>query len=304
MSDMLLQRNIIKIYAFHDERMIHGWLYHGYILCEESQLELLVNKLSSVKIKSDCDSHKRIHFSDLRSSSKGSSKTMTALEWVKLFRYELIPIMWFYFFGINMNNIDYEKFGSGGLKRNDSIYNRFFEIGLFSACGFFFDFNNVDVAIQSIYSEKRDINEKNRFLELPPYKINQKDTNVFVIDKNITMIDGNPTRETHNRKYCNVINFVDVLTGAFSQVLDYTSKSRGCNEVAERVYSICERITTSPYNKNSRYYKRYAVSFFPKKKKTVSAITENGIELHEDLFYTKRSIRMNQSIIPGLESYF
>jgi len=87
-------RNIIELLAFHDERRIKGWLYHGFVLCEAGQFSLLTNELLKVKTESNCKLDKRIHFSELTSKSTGSSKTRTASRWVELFLKDLYKRMW------------------------------------------------------------------------------------------------------------------------------------------------------------------------------------------------------------------
>lgn len=168
---------------------------------------------------------------------------------------------------------------SNGQHRHARIYNRFFEIGLFSACRFFFDSSIEDVEILQIFSERRDLEEANPFLILTPYKINRRETNVVVKSKQIVQVDGNPSKEIDNPECCDIINLVDVLIGAFSQALDYTSKSRACTEVAEKLMPVC---------------KRYAMSFFPKSRHSVSMIRNYGIRPPEDQFYSRRTIRLYQ----------
>lgn len=296
-------RNIIEILAFHDERMVPNWLYHGFILCDISKLDSLRNDLCDAKYKAKCEPNKRIHFSELRSSSYGSSRTKTAVSWAELFVEKLYQDMWFYFFGINLRNIDYQFFGpsSNGQDRHSKIYNRFFEIGLFSACRFFFDPTIEDVEIKQIFSERRDLKETDSFLILAPYKINRRESNIVVKRKQIIQVDGNPLKEKCYPECCDIINLVDVLMGAFSQAFDYTSKSRACNEVAEKLVTVCQRLSETPYNKNSRYYKRYAISFFPKKRQSVTTIENYGVRPPEGQFYTRRTIRLHQYYIPGFE---
>ena len=296
-------KNIMEILAFHDERMVPNWLYHGFVLCDASKLPSLRTELLNAKMMANCELNKRIHFSGLRSSSHGSSKTKTAVNWAELFVEKLYQDMWFYFFGINLRNIDYQFFGtsSNGRDRHFRIYNRFFEIGLFSACRFFFDPAVEDVEILKVFSEKRVLGGANPFLTLAPYKINRRETNVVVKSKQIIQVDGNPSKERDNPECCDILNLVDVLIGAFSQVFDYTSKSRACTEVAEKLISICQRLSETPYNKNSRYYKRYAMSFFPRNRQSVSMIKDYGVRPPEDQFYPSRTIRLYQYCIPGFE---
>lgn len=123
----------------------------------------------------------------------------------------------------------------------------------------------------------------------------------MVKSRQIIQVDSNPLREKDNPECCEIINLVDVLIGAFSQAFDYTSRSRACTEVAEKLISICQRLSENPYNKNSRYYKRYAISFFPKNRQSTSMIKDYGIRPPEDQFYSSRIIRLSQGCIPGFE---
>src|SRR4030042_593670 len=129
-----MTRSITEILAFHDERWVRRWLYHGFILCEIGSLSSLREALVEAKRKANCNLGKRIHFSELRSSSHGSSRTRTAVNWAGLFVTTLYQHMWFYLFGVNLKNINYQFFGpaSDRQHRHSRIYNRFFEIGLFS----------------------------------------------------------------------------------------------------------------------------------------------------------------------------
>jgi hypothetical protein len=296
-------RSITEILAFHDERWVRNWLYHGFILCEVNRLTSLREALVETKKKANCNLGKRIHFSELRSSSHGSSKTRTAVNWAGLFVSKLYQDMWFYFFGVNLKNIDYQFFGpaSNGQDRRSRIYNRFFEIGLFSACRFFFDPSIEEVEIMRIFSEKRELADTNPFLTLAPYKINRRESNIVVKTRQIYQVDSVPSKEKDNPECCDILNLVDVLMGAFSQALDYTSGSRGCSEVAEKTMPVCRRLAETPYNKNSHYYNRYAMSFFPKSKQSVSKIVSYGTKPPEDQFYSRRTVRLYQGCIPGFD---
>jgi len=300
-------RNIVELLAFHDERLIPNWLYHGFVLCEADKASLLRDKLIEAKNECRCSIDKRIHFSKLTSKSTGSTKTRTAAKWARMFVDELHQILWFYFFGINLPNVDYELFGpsSDGQERDFRIYNRFFEIGLFSACRFFFDTETEDVQILQIFSERRDLEEDNPFLIHAPYKINKRESNVKVKSKQVIQVASSLSRETQYREYVHVINFVDVLTGSFSQVIDYTTRKDGCTEVANKVFPVCRRLSENPYNKNSRYYKRCAMSFFPKQSVSKSSMIGYGIRPPPDQFYCNRVLRLYQpQCIPGFEKFF
>lgn len=203
-----------------------------------------------------------------------------------------------------MTNIDYNFFGpsTNGQLRDLRIYNRFFEIGLFSACRYFFDTVTEKVEILSMLSEKRSLEEDNPFLTYAPYKINKRESNVIVKCKQVIQVASELPKESDHPECVDVVNFVDVIMGAFSQIIDYTSKSRGCTEVADKLFPLCRRLSEDPYNKNSRYYKRCAMSFFPKTKLSKSQILSYGIRPPEEQFYSGRNLRLYQpKCIPGFE---
>jgi hypothetical protein len=299
-------RNVVQLLAFHDERLIPNWLYHGFVLCEVGKSSLLREKLIKAKNECCCSIDKRIRFSKLTSKSAGSTKTRTAAKWARMFIDELYQILWFYFFGINLPNIDYELFGpsSDGQERDFRIYNRFFEIGLFSACRFFFDSETEDVEILQIFSEKRDLEEDNPFLIHAPYKINKRESNVKVKSKQVIQVASSLSREIQYPEYVHVLNFVDILTGSFSQVIDYTTRKDGCTEVADKVFPVCLRMSENPYNKNSRYYKRCSMSFFPKHSVSKLNIMDYGIRPPPNQFYWNRVPRLYQlQCIPGFDKF-
>jgi len=295
----------IELIIFHDERVVpHNWLYHSFILCKCQDFPVLHNDLTKAKDEASCRKDKRIHFSKLTSGSNGSHRTKTAVKWVELFKDEIYVYTWFYLFGINTSRVDYEFFGShsDGGRRDYRIYNRFFEIGLFSACRYFFDAARQKVEISRIISERRDLKKDDPFLSYAPYKVNRKGSNVTIKSKCIIPVAGDLSREHDYPEYVDAINFVDVLMGAFCQCLDYTSQKNGCMEVASKIYPLCNKLSEKPYNKNSRYYKRCAMSFFPKKLHSKSEIMSCGIIPPHDQFYVRRQLRLLQpECLPGFE---
>ena len=127
-----------------------------------------------------------------------------------------------------------------------------------------------------------------------PYRINMRASNITVRDRHIVQAASDPCRETTHPEYTHLVNFVDVLIGSFSEVIDYPTKQGGCTEVAEKVFPVCRKLLESPYNRNSRYYKRYAVSFFPKQLVSKSAMMKYSVSPPEDMFYWNRAPRLHQ----------
>jgi len=297
--------NRVRLLVFHDERFIpKKWLYHGFVLCKPEQFSALQKELLRAKTEVGCGQNKRIHFSNLSSDSAGSSRTRTAVKWAELSVHKLYEHIWFYLFGVNITNIDYQFFGplSDGQIRDYRMYNRFFEIGLYSACRYFFDVENEKVEIVKIFSEERSLEADNPFLNYAPDKINRRQSNIIVKCKQIIHVAGDFSREKDNPECVDTVNFVDVIMGAFSQAIDRTGRQRGCLEVAQQLFPVCQKLCENPYNKNSRYYKRYAMSFFPKNAQSKSQIIRYGIQPPEEQFYPSRALRLYQrECLPGFE---
>jgi len=293
----------VRLFVFHDERRIRDWLYHGFVICEADQFPFLRDELFKAKAECCCAPEKRIHFSELTSTSHGSSKTRTAVKWVRLFVERLYETTRFYLLGVHLSKIDYGFFGPPGDGNRDfRIYNRFFEIGLFAACRYFFDSRNEDVEITQVFAERRDLHADDPFLTHAPHKINSRESNIVVQSREVVQIVSTPSREKDNLDYAHVLNFADVLVGSFSEVIDYTTKKSGCREVAQKAFPICRRLTEQPRNANSRYYKRCALSFFPKQFVKKSAVADYGVKPPDRQFYTNRKLRLYQpECLPGFQ---
>jgi hypothetical protein len=304
-NENVMKKGSLDLIVFHDEREIpKKWLYHGYVLCRPENLCTLQDHLASMKSEASCRPDKRIHFSDITSHSTGSSRTRTAVSWAELFVKHLYQCIWFYLLGIDLTKIDYGlyRLSASARDKNFSIYNRFFEVGLFSACRYFFDYLTDRIEILDIFSEERTLESSDPFLTYAPYKINQREDNIEVKCQQITQVSGDPLREHVHPECVNTLNFVDVILGAFSQSMDWTSSQSGCKEIAQKVYPVCWRLSERPYNKNSKYYKRYAMSFFPKVLHSKSRIMWYGIRPPEQQFYASRNLRLFQSkCLPGFE---
>lgn len=293
-------RDLVELLAFHDERELRGkWLYHGFIFCQVEKCSVLIDDLVDMKNKAKCPIGDRIHFVELTSKSTGSQSTKTAVKWSELFRdpcYVDTIKARFYLLGINLGNINYDAFGpkSNGQDRSFRIYNRFFEIGLFSACRWFFNPATTDVEIANIFSEERSLEKHNPFTFYAPYKINKKESNITINPKHITEISSTPSKEKNFPDYVHVLNLADILVGSFSEVFDYSSTQDGCIEVAGKIYDICDKLSKNPFNTNSRYYKRYTMSFFPRQKLKLSEIMRSETSQLNNQFYYKRQPCLNQ----------
>ena len=107
-------------------------------------------------------------------------------------------------------------------------------------------------------------------------------------------VNSNHEVEGTHRDESHIIQYVDLIIGGFSQVLDNTSKRTGKCEVAKTLLKnrLPEEIMgyDDSTHFKSDYYKKYAVSFFPKTKLSRADIINKdikGIFTGENQFYNK-----------------
>lgn len=283
-----------RLVVFHDERYLKPeWLYHGYLFCSEDSIDWLHARLLEIRSNANCERDKSIHFKELRSGSSGSTRTKTAVGWAKFFVNEMYENAWFYLLGINLRNVDYDFFGpvADGGTRDYRIYNKFFEIGLYSACRFFFDVRKDLVEIVRIFSEKRDLPEDDPFLLHAPYRINKRGSNITINCTQVTPLAGGIKREGQFPEHVDVVNLVDVLVGGCSQVFDNPGRKDGCEEVARILVPVCQFFAINPYNprgENRCYLKKYVASFFPKGGTTLRGLTRGKLPPPNQFYYQRQ----------------
>lgn len=277
-----------RVQIFHDERTIRKeWLYHGFLIVPSAAITEVRETLKNLR-----KTEKEIRFSELTASASTSRSTATALEWARYYRDRLYLIARFHTLGVNLRNIDLNRFGAHNDLRSQKehrAYNRFFEIGLYGGLRFFYP-TNEHVVIEEIYSHNRLLQKGDPFINLPIYKINQRETNIEVSPVEIKQVSTSPVEEQGYPEIVDLVSLADVVVGAHSHNLDYTSHSKtGCDEVADLILEITEKLTKTAFNTNSRYWKRYAMSFFP-----LITIAESDLwasSLGPDLFYRDRNIK-------------
>jgi hypothetical protein len=255
------------VVAFHDERYetTARWLYHGFLVVEHSDWQPLTALLSECRRESSCG--KPVHFVELGGSSRVSSRTRLGLGWAKALERQILPHARFFLLGVDLSRIERSLFGSGARSRGVTdmrIYNRFFEIGLFTALRWFF--NEMDgVHLSHVVAEKRDLPPDDPFRHRAPYRINQRDTNIAVTCPQVDMVPAKGQTDEWSQAALDCLQLTDVLIGGFAQVLDDPNKKSGCIEIAEALLPRVRKMNQNPFNKNSRTWKRLAMRFFPDK---------------------------------------
>jgi len=266
------------------------WLYHVYLIVPVGLVEQVLKRLHECRQTASCPA-KRIHFADLTAHSSTSTRTDTAVRWAKYYREEFYRFGLCSILGIDLGNIDWSRFGSSRDPRSEKehrVYNRFFEIGLYGALRFFYPAEHL-VIVEEIFSERRDLEDSDPFVHYAPYRIALRDSNIIVTAPQVNLIAGDVPRETTFPELVDCIQFVDIIIGSHSHNLDAIAHSKtGCDEVADVILPLTRGLTESPFNPNSRYWKRYSMSFFPKERVDVFRFE---VWPSMSLFYHDRPVR-------------
>lgn len=288
--------NEISCSVFHDEREIQSqWLYHGFLFVPTGNEDLIVDRI--VRERDASTWEKEIHFSKLQ-----NTKTMVdlAMRLTDAFCNYFRDISYFYLMGIDYQNLAKELWVDRKT-RDQRIYNRFFQIGLYSAIKWFFLFKDSDVervTIQTIYSDAKSRTVDDLFHSMPisdtSFKAVIKDEPIVFMDKRIVEVDSDHERETKYIQQSHIIQLADLLVGAFGQALDATSQQEGKCKVADVLtrhglpgilMKYCEPYYSSPY------YKKVNVSFFPREQLTKEEIISEQVFKRVRQFYNSREVK-------------
>lgn len=275
---------------FHDERRHKkDWLYHGFIVIPQEIFPEVMERLNDFRTSTSY--HKKIHFSEM-TEEKYSRRILLAKAWINFLKNEFFNFGYFYFFGVDLKNIRYDLFGDTSCERSRKdyrIYNRFFDISLYSMLRYFF--NDYDVVnVVNIFSHASNRPEEDPFPRYSIKKLNLRQArNIRISPRTVIQISDDNDKETKYKCEANLIQFADNIIGSVGQVLDCSSK-KGCfMELGWLMFPLIEAIANKPYNKRSDYYKRYAINFFPKR---LLAEDEMYSRLRSNMFYVKRELKI------------
>lgn len=234
-----------------------NFFYHGYLLVNNKFGREILDELSKIKGKNSKDSE--ITFKEIK---KDDYRVPIATNWLKTAdRWLQEGKIRFYILGVNKNNL--KNFWQNSWRFEKNVYLKFFEIGLNSLLGWF----KID---PKLYKQLRvtDI-----FYEHGNYDDERKDKIKWLESlsgyKHSESIHSNPKKQRaiNEKLYpmSNLIQFTDVLLGvAKYSFIKINEAHIGKQKCIDNFIDIIERFNNkSAYNPNSRYYKRYALQFFP-----------------------------------------
>lgn len=285
----------IECKIYHDEREIPGkWLYHGFLFVPTDCQDGILTDLAEERKKSTWE--KEIHFADLN-----NTRTMNDLarRWVELFCSSHYRSIYFYLFGVNYQNLA-KDIWDDRKTRDFKIYNRFFQIGLYGAIKWFFLNKTAGfqkAIIKNIFSDAKNRTQQDPFHRKPiseiEFKATIKDEPIVIECSDIVEIDSNHETERTHRDESHLIQYIDLLTGGFSQVFDNTSKHEGKCKVANILVKNRLPKEIMGYDSThfkSDYYKKCAVSFFPKTKLSKADILNKSIFTAQNQFHNERNL--------------
>ena len=291
-----------------EKKMKINWQYYGLLFIKSEFKEYLLNKLLSYLEENSLTIEDEIHYSEIE-----RKKFKTAKRWIDEFINSALEsrISWFYFFGVDMNNVNKKVWKGTKKERNDKIYDRFLEIAIKSALSWFFKNNGLDVSklnVSNIIIDYKDRSYKyalkfvleNLGKEMRGFKPK------IIFPKRIIPIrsDYEVSRDTNSI----FLQLCDILVGCFAQLLDNSSSNKyKCSlalelkETLETIMEANEAIIRK--NKNKRYtiLDNIQISFFPKKKSSESEIMSKNYEMN--LFYSVRKLKMIEDNLPKFPGF-
>lgn len=236
-----------------------NFFYHGYLLVDNKFGRNILDDIIKVKGKNSKDSE--ITFKEIR---KEDYRVRIATEWLK-FADEWLKNgkIRFYILGVNKNNL--KNFWDNSWRFEKNIYLRFFEIGINSLAGWFRNDPKLykPLKISHIFYEYGNYNDERKnkikwLKSLSDYKYSEP-------------VYSNPKKQrlTNVKLYemSNLIQFTDILLGvAKYSFVKINENHIGRKKCVDCFIDIIERFNNKKaYNTKSRYYKRYALQFFPDK---------------------------------------
>jgi len=281
--------------VFHDEREVpKKWLYHGFLFVAVEDESRLLDLILKERDESQWD--KELHFIGLN-----RTRTMNALaeRLTYLFCNHLHGFVYFYLLGIDYTQLTKDLWADRKT-RDHRIYNRFFQIGLYSAIKWLFLHKDSDLEkliIENIYSDEKERSINDLFHSMPitdiVFKSLIKDEPIEFTNQRIVEVNSDHKQELRYKSQSHIIQLVDLLVGAFSQTMDATSEHEGKCNVADimtrhELPAILMKYDDDYFS--SPFYKKYCISFFPKVRMSEKEIISEKVFRQKSQFYNLREI--------------
>lgn len=263
-----------EVIAYHDETHCENsnCLYQGFILVPQNKKEQFRDMLAQRRRETGCT--KRVHFSKMR-RAEGSRFKLASL-WANDHKMRHLGLgIRFFLLGIDLPKVTFKFRSTGPLPKDIVIYNWSWRVALTGALSFLFE-RHEKVRLVKVYREFSDLKPSDKSLTTALRKICTEGRNFVLATGACLMIHPEESDE---------MQLVDVLAGAHRQNIEGSSNAPACKAIAKQVSEVTHRLITNPYNKNSRFYKRYCISFYPKE--SIAELGDGSIMTARDFYHNR-----------------
>lgn len=251
-----------KCVLFHDESDCRksNFLYHGFLFVGNKNGREVLDKVKEIK-KNHNKEKREIHFSELNQHSKSpnGTKTKIALEWINFTKEWLEKDkIRFYCFGGGKNNL--KNFWTNPNDYEKNVYLKFFEIGLKSAIRWF----NLDKITHTFLDNGRHDKDRQKRIHWLNFGFLDSKLSHEIKAENTKALSSD--EDESESEFSNFLQLADVLLGVTrASFVESSTNQKGQKECVKSFIDIIERFNNkkSAYNKQSRYYKKFCLGFFP-----------------------------------------
>ncbi|MDD4750005.1 MAG: hypothetical protein PHD26_08845, partial [Methanosarcinaceae archaeon] len=223
------------------------WMYLGVLFIPKDYKEDVLNNLKDLRciknhhwngLESYCpnrckfhkDNNTEIHFKEI---GKSNARYKIAKNWIHFINKKACrkykKMIYLNILGINLSNINYKEFGSGG-KTELNIYNRFYRTVLKSGLNYFFK-GYTNIIVNSIFHD-RGSQEYHEYFPWHPIQQTEFEINRVSINcKEIKFIDSDHRKSKSDESQ--FIQLIDLILGATFSIIHNSSNNSRKKEVCE-----------------------------------------------------------------------
>lgn len=237
-----------------------NFFYLGFLLVNNKFGREILNKI--VEAKGEKSRESEITFKEIR---KDDYRVRIATQWLQLADKWLQEAkIRFFVLGVNKNNL--KNFWDNSWSFEKNIYLRFFEIGINSLIGWFSNDSrfNRKLKISHIFYEYGNYNDERK----NKIKWMSRLSNCEICKPVYSNPKKQKTIDEKLAEFSNLLQLTDVLLGVTKySFIRINENNVGKQKCVDKFIDIVERFNDEKkaYRKNSRYYKKYMLQFFPAK---------------------------------------
>jgi hypothetical protein len=306
----------VKVKLFADEsksridELGNYWNYYSLVIIPEDKEKLFIKKLLDARCiknykwcrENDCDcgfhdkNNTEIHFKEISQNHE----LLVAKNWINLVLENGIQNqgqLYFYVLGINTSFLD-KSFWKYCDDKDGAIYRKFFGTAIKILKYYFAEYDKI--SINAIYHDNSRMEvEENFYQGLIAMLSLDKKFNFETTE--ILFIDSDHRKSQQDESH--FIQFSDMLLGAITNYIHYSSKKKKREELTHILSPLIERIIKNPRNNKSKYNyaRKQQIRFFPSRENfyyNVKDLQGNISSIaFDDLFYTDRTCLFAQKYV-------